>query len=61
MEQIKKALNESAAARWGIMLIVSFTMAANYYFYDALSPLKSLMEEMLGFTSSDYGFFVAAY
>lgn len=61
MEQIKKALNESATARWGVMLIVSFTMAANYYFYDALSPLKSLMEELLGFTSSDYGFFVAAY
>ncbi len=61
MEQIKKALNESAAARWGIMLLVSFTMAANYYFYDALSPLKELMTELLGFTSSDYGFFVAAY
>jgi len=61
MNQIKKALNESAAARWGIMLLVSFTMAANYYFYDALSPLKELMTELLGFSSSDYGFFVAAY
>ena len=36
-------------------------MAANYYFYDALSPLKQKMGEMLGFSSSDYGFFIAAY
>ena len=26
--------------RWGVLLIVSLIMAANYYFYDALSPLK---------------------
>lgn len=61
MEQIKKALNESALLRWSIMVLVSITMGANYYFYDALSPLKSLMAEKLGFNSSDYGFFVSAY
>lgn len=61
MEDFKNALNESAVLRWGIMLLVSFTMATNYYFYDALSPLKFMMERELGFSSADYGFFMAAY
>ncbi len=61
MNDFKNALNDSAPLRWGIMLLVSFTMATNYYFYDALSPLKFLMERELGFSSSDYGFFQAAY
>jgi MFS family permease len=61
MNEIKQALNDSAPLRWGMMLLVSFTMATNYYFYDALSPLKFLMERELGFSSTDYGFFQAAY
>jgi MFS family permease len=61
MDELKKALNESVVMRWGIMLLVSFTMATNYYFYDALSPLKFLMERELGFSSAEYGFFQAAY
>ncbi len=61
MEDFKNALNDSVVLRWGIMLLVSFTMATNYYFYDALSPLKFLMERELGFTSAEYGFFQAAY
>lgn len=58
---LKNRINDSAWSRWGIMLLVSFTMATNYYFYDALSPLKFLMERELGFSSADYGFFQAAY
>lgn len=61
VETIKNRINDSASTRWGIMLLVSFTMATNYYFYDALSPLKFLMERELGFSSADYGFFTAAY
>ncbi len=61
MVHFKKSLNDSVTLRWGIMLLVSFTMATNYYFYDALSPLKFLMERELGFSSSEYGFFQAAY
>ncbi|MCK5075716.1 MAG: MFS transporter [Calditrichia bacterium] len=60
-EIIKKALNESAATRWTVLMIVSFTMAANYYFYDAVSPLKELLTEHLGFSSSDFGIFISAY
>ncbi|MCK4663889.1 MAG: MFS transporter [Bacteroidales bacterium] len=61
MEQIKKIISDSPVARWGILLLISFTMAVNYYFYDAISPLKQLLTEKLGFSSSDYGFFISAY
>jgi MFS family permease len=61
MTEIKKALNESAPMRWLVLILISISMAANYYFYDALSPLKQYMGEHLGFSSSDYGLFVSAY
>jgi hypothetical protein len=56
-----QSLRENKVLRWSVLLLISFVMAANYYFYDALSPLKQKMGEMLGFSSSDYGFFIAAY
>jgi MFS family permease len=58
---VKRLINDSAPTRWGIMLLVSLTMATNYYFYDALSPLKDLMHSRLAFSSSDYGLFMGAY
>ncbi len=61
MNEIKKAMNEKPLVRWSVMLLVSFTMAANYYFYDALSPLKSALQEHLKFTSFDFGFLMSAY
>jgi MFS family permease len=61
MTEIKKAMNESPLMRWLILILVSISMAANYYFYDALSPLKQYMGEHLGFSSADYGLFVSAY
>jgi MFS family permease len=41
--------------RWGMLLLVSLLMAANYYFYDALTPIKTVLTERLGFSSMDYG------
>ncbi|MCK4406568.1 MAG: MFS transporter [Bacteroidales bacterium] len=61
MNQIKKSLRDSAKARWTMMLIVSFLMAANYYFYDVLSPLKSILQEHLNFSSQDYGIVAGFY
>jgi MFS family permease len=58
---MKKLINDSPATRWGIMVLVSIAMATNYYFYDALSPLKDLMHTKLGFSSSDYGLFMGSY
>ncbi len=61
MDQIKKTLRDSAKARWGVLILVSFLMAANYYFYDALSPLKSLLQEKLNFSSQDFGVVAGFY
>ena len=61
MNQLTRTLDQSKGFRWMILILVSLTMSANYYFYDALSPLKQYLGEMLGFSSSDYGLFVSAY
>lgn len=61
MEKIKKTLKDYPAMRWLVLLLSSLVMFMNYYFYDALSPLKDLMQQNLGFTSADYGIFVSAY
>jgi MFS family permease len=61
MEQIRSALKDSARVRWSILLLIAFVQAANYYFYDAISPLKRLLEDNFNITSVDYGLFVSAY
>ncbi|MCF8303746.1 MAG: MFS transporter [Bacteroidales bacterium] len=61
MEKIKKTLKDYPFMRWLVLLLSSLVMFMNYYFYDALSPLKDLMQQNLGFTSADYGIFVSAY
>jgi MFS family permease len=54
-------MSESAAWRWGTLILISVTIATCYYFYDAISPLKGVLTEELGWTSSDYGTFRSAY
>ncbi|MGC9344618.1 MAG: MFS transporter [Bacteroidales bacterium] len=61
MNAIQKAMNESKTLRWAMMVLVSIAMFANYYFYDALSPLKEALQIRLGWSSSNYGFFMSAY
>lgn len=61
MEKISKAINESKAMRWGILLLVGFILSVNYYFYDAFSTLKDLLKAEFNFTNTDYGLFVSFY
>ncbi|MDY6802062.1 MAG: MFS transporter [Bacteroidota bacterium] len=56
-----KTIKDSFIARWAVLLLASAVMFFNYYFYDALSPLKDLMQTNLGFSSTDYGLFISAY
>jgi len=42
MEQLKQSLKDSPRVRWSILLLIASVQAANYYFYDALSPLKKV-------------------
>jgi nitrate/nitrite transporter NarK len=61
MNELRKTLIDSTFAKWSVLLLVSFTMAANYYFYDALSPLQDLIQEKLKFSGSNWGLFNSAY
>lgn len=61
MEEIRKTLRDKASVRWFALLLVGFVQATNYYFYDAISPLKRLLEENFHFTSTDFGLFVSVY
>ncbi|MCX6152897.1 MAG: MFS transporter [Candidatus Kapabacteria bacterium] len=58
---ILKSMADSKWIRWTVLLLVSITIATNYYVYDALSSIKSLMQSQLGFSSTDYGLIVAFY
>ncbi len=60
-EAIRKSLRESKAARWTALLIVAFVMLCGYYVADVMSPLKPMIEQQLGWTSSEYGFFTGSY
>ncbi|MDA3866922.1 MAG: MFS transporter [Salinivirgaceae bacterium] len=60
-EKLTKTMRDNPAMRWGVLILTSMVMFFNYYFYDALSPLKDLMQTNLGFSSTDYGLFMSAY
>lgn len=61
MERFRSSLRDSVSTRWAILLLIAFVQAANYYFYDAISPLKRMLEDNFNITSANYGLFVSAY
>ena len=60
-EKIKKTLRDSKAARWTALIIVSFTMMWGYFLTDAMSPLMTMLEVEMNWSSSDFGIFNWAY
>ncbi len=60
-EQIKQTLRDSKAARWTALVIVSFTMMWGYFLTDAMSPLMTMLEEEMNWSSSEFGIFNWAY
>lgn len=61
MEKIRKTLAESKAARWTALAVVAFTMLCGYYLTDVMAPLKTMLEQQLSWSSSEYGTFTGAY
>ncbi len=60
-QTLTKRISESKAARWTALIIVSFTMMWGYFLTDALSPLMTMLEEQMGWTSLEFGQFNWAY
>jgi len=54
-------ISRSPWLRWGLLLLVSVVIAANYYVYDAMSSIKEVMQIELGFSSTEYGLIVSFY
>jgi nitrate/nitrite transporter NarK len=60
-ETIRKALNQSKAARWCALFIVAITMMFGYFITDVMSPLENMLTNELHWTSTEYGFFAGSY
>ncbi len=61
MEQMINTLRDSKKARWTALIIVSLSMFGAYYFNYALSPVKPMLESILGWNSSDFGIYTSSY
>lgn len=61
VQKIRKKLTESAAARWMVLILVSFTMLTGYIVTDVMAPLKTMLETDLGWESADYSIFTSGY
>ena len=61
VSKLQQSLRDSKGARWTALIIVAFMMLCGYYFTDAMAPLKGLLENQLGWSSSEFGVFFGAY
>lgn len=61
MNKIQQTLRDSKKARWTALVVVSLSMFGAYFFNYALSPVKPMLESILGWTSSDFGIYTSSY
>lgn len=61
MNQIKKLLKDKTWARWTVLATISLTMMTAYILSDVMAPLKTMLEQQLGWDSGDYGLFTSGY
>ncbi|MFA8300250.1 MAG: MFS transporter [Hyphomicrobiales bacterium] len=54
-------MRDSAALRWTVLVLISFTMLTAYFFTDVLSPLKGDLERTLSWDGEIYGLFTGSY
>jgi len=56
-EKVTKLLKDVPAFRWAALLLVSAMMFFAYMFVEVLSPLKSMLETNMNWSSSSFGLF----
>lgn len=61
LNAITKSMRDSAKVRWTVVALVSFTMLCGYIITDVMAPLKTMIEQELGWDSYDYGIFTSGY
>ncbi|WP_321299570.1 MFS transporter [Marinifilum fragile] len=59
--QLKESIRDSKTARWIVLGLVAFTMAAGYFFTDVLSPIEDVLIKQLKWDGAQYGFFAGQY
>lgn len=59
-ETINRKLNDSALARWTALILIALMMFFAYMFVDVMSPLKTLLENSLGWDSGTFGTYAAS-
>ncbi len=59
-EKLTKLINDSFVARWSALILISLMMFFTYMFVDVMSPLKSLIENSLGWDSGVFGTYAAS-
>jgi MFS family permease len=47
--------------RWLVLAVMSLICFAQYYIYDSITPLGTLLKEQLGFSGADYGLLFSFY
>lgn len=52
---------KSSIMKWIILILVSLVILTNYYVYDMMSGIKSVIQDNLGFSNSQYGLIIAFY
>jgi MFS family permease len=60
-QALRNSLRESPKARWTAMCLAGVAMLCGYFMADVMAPLKPMLEQQLGWTSTQYGFFTSAY
>ena len=59
-EIIQKKMNDSAAMRWTVLVLIASTMFFGYMFVDVMSPIQALVENERGWTPDIFGTYAAS-
>lgn len=59
-EKVVKLLNDNAVARWGALILIASMMFFAYMFVDVMSPLKSMLESEINWSSTVFGTYAAS-
>lgn len=55
--QAGQSLRDKPLARWGALVLIALTMFFAYMFVDVLSPVKTMVEQELGWDSTTFGLY----